>query len=224
MNVAFTLGFDRALLDALALAGLVVFAASGALVAARRRMDPFGFALLAAATGVGGGAARDALLSIPVSWIRNPTPLALCMGTGIAVFLAGRAFPAFVPWLERRSALVWADAIGLAIFAAAGAERALVHGAHWLTAITLGAATASFGGLMRDILAGERPLILHREIYVTAAVVGAAVYVGSLALGLPPDVATLAAVAAGFTLRALAIWRDWSLPTYAPPDDGAGAA
>lgn len=210
-------GFDAALFDALTAAGLVVFALSGAMTAARRGMDPFGFALLASVAGVGGGVTRDMLLSVPAIWIRDPTALAICATTGVATFLAGRLFPRFIPWLERRRALVWADAVGLALFAVTGAQRALQHDAHWLSAITLGAATASFGGVIRDLLAGERPLILHRDIYFTAAVAGAATYVGLLRAGAPLGLATLCAVAAGFTLRALAIWREWSLPTYQPP-------
>jgi len=80
--------------------------------------------------------------------------------------------------------------------------------------VVLGALTATFGGILRDILAGEPPLVLHREIYVTAAALGAAVYVGASLLGVPPLAATLSGVAAGFLLRALAIVRDWSLPAF----------
>jgi uncharacterized membrane protein YeiH len=195
--------------------GLVVFALTGALVAARNRMDPFGFALLATVTGVGGGALRDMLLGAPVGFVSKPAPLVICIATGVATYALGRLVPGFIPLLERRHTLLWADAAGLAIFAVTGAERALDFGAHWIAAIVLGAMTASFGGVVRDILAGERPLILHREIYVTAAFVGAATFVAAR-LVLPPDVALALAIVVGFALRALAIAFDWSLPTFTP--------
>ncbi len=195
--------------------GLVVFALTGALVAARNRMDPFGFALLATVTGVGGGALRDMLLGAPVGFVSKPAPLVICIATGVATYALGRLVPGFIPLLERRHTLLWADAAGLAIFAVTGAERALDFGAHWIAAIVLGAMTASFGGVVRDILAGERPLILHREIYVTAAFVGAATFVAGR-LVLPPDVALALAIVVGFALRALAIAFDWSLPTFTP--------
>ncbi|MBK9081029.1 MAG: trimeric intracellular cation channel family protein [Rhizobiales bacterium] len=195
--------------------GLVVFALTGALVAARNGMDPFGFALLATVTGVGGGALRDMLLGAPVGFVAKPAPLVVCIATGVATYALGRLVPGFIPLLERRHTLLWADAAGLAIFAVTGAERALDFGAHWIAAIVLGAMTASFGGVVRDILAGERPLILHREIYVTAAFVGAATFVAGR-LVLPPDVALTLAIVVGFALRALAIAFDWSLPTFSP--------
>lgn len=194
--------------------GLVAFALTGALVAARKGMDPFGFMLLAAVTGVGGGALRDMLLGVPVAWVAAPQPLLLCVATGAATYLAGRFAPTFMQLLERRHTLLWADAAGMAIFAVAGAERSLAAGAHWASAIALGAMTATFGGVVRDVLAGETPLILHREIYVTAAAVGAAGYVLLNALGVDAVTATLIAAWAAFVLRALAIAFDWSLPGF----------
>lgn len=196
--------------------GLVAFALTGALTAARKGMDPFGFMLLAAVTGVGGGALRDMLLGVRVAWVVAPQPLLLCVATGAATFALGRLVPGFVPLLERRHTLLWADAAGLAIFAVAGAERALAAGAHWTSAIVLGAMTASFGGVVRDVLAGETPLILHREIYVTAAALGAASFVALRALDLDAAPATLLAAGAAFALRALAIAFDWSLPGFPP--------
>lgn len=194
--------------------GLVAFALTGALVAARKGMDPFGFMLLAAVTGTGGGALRDMLLGAPAVWVATPAPLILCIATGAATYVVGRLFPGFVPLLERRHTLLWADAAGLAIFCVAGAERALGAGAHPASAIALGAMTATFGGVVRDVLAGETPLILHREIYVTAAAAGAASFVALRTVWLDPAPATLAAVAIAFTLRALAIAFDWSLPGF----------
>lgn len=205
---------QAALLALIGDAGLVAFALTGALVAARKGMDPFGFMLLAAVTGTGGGALRDMLLGAPAIWVSAPAPLILCLTTGAATYAIGRLVPGFVPLLERRHTLLWADAAGLAIFAVAGAERALAAGAHPVSAVALGAMTASFGGVVRDVLAGETPLILHREIYVTAAALGAASFVVLRAIWLDPAPATLVAAAAAFTLRALAIAFDWSLPGF----------
>lgn len=194
--------------------GVAVFALTGALTAARKGMDPLGFALLATVTGVGGGTLREVLLGRPATWIADPTAPAICIIVGIATFVIGRSY---VP--TRKGAfrlLMWADGLGLAIFAVSGAQTALLASAHPVTAIVLGALTATFGGVVRDVLAGEIPLILRREIYVTAAALGAGVYVGLELLGFDGLLAALAGVAAGFALRALAIARDWSMPAYPP--------
>ena len=145
--------------------GIAVFVLSGALKAARKHMDPFGFSLLATVTGIGGGTLRDVLLGLPVFWIKDPSDLLVCIGVGIAVFAAGSLWPGFVSAVTRQRLLFWADAVGLSIFAVIGASRALLAGAHPFTAIVLGTLTASFGGIIRDILAGDAPLVLHREIY-----------------------------------------------------------
>jgi uncharacterized membrane protein YeiH len=194
--------------------GVGVFALTGALVAARKGMDPFGFALLATVTGIGGGSLRDMLLGVPVFWVGEPTDVLVCVAVAVLTFLLGRR----IPWLDTvpraRRVLLWADGMGLAIFAVTGTAKALASGAHPMAAMMLGAMTASFGGIIRDILAGQPPLVLHREIYVTAAFAGAGAYVAALRMGMPPPAAGVAGFAAGFTLRALAIARDWSLPTF----------
>ncbi len=191
--------------------GVGVFALTGALVAARKGMDPFGFALLATVTGIGGGSLRDMLLGEPVFWVGEPTDVLICIGVAALTFLLGRGLETVS---RARRVLLWADGMGLAIFAVTGTAKALAAGAHPLAATMLGAMTASFGGIIRDILAGQTPLVLHREIYVTAAFAGAGVYVAMLRMGLPPPAAGLAGLLAGFSLRALAIARDWSLPAF----------
>ncbi len=194
--------------------GVAVFALTGALTAARKGMDPLGFALLATVTGVGGGTLREVLLARPATWIADPTSPAICIIVGFATFAIGRSY---VPTRKGAFAmLMWADGLGLAIFAVSGAQTALLASAHPVTAIVLGALTATFGGVVRDVLAGEIPFILRREIYVTAAALGAGVYVGLELLGFDGLPAALAGVAAGFALRALAIARDWSMPAYPP--------
>jgi uncharacterized membrane protein YeiH len=110
--------------------------------------------------------------------------------------------------------LLWLDAAGLALFCVIGADKALAAGTSGFIAVAMGIATASFGGIIRDLLGGESPLILRKEIYVTAALAGAAVFVGAAMLGMPQLPATLAGFAVCFVVRALALTYGWSLPVY----------
>jgi uncharacterized membrane protein YeiH len=195
--------------------GVAVFALTGALMAARKEMDPFGFAMLATVTGVGGGTARDVLLGrTPVFWIVDPTDVVICIVVGTLTFVIGPSIVRAAETGFRRRLILWADAVGLALFAVTGAERALAAGASLMPAIALGTMTATFGGIIRDILAGEPPLVLRREIYVTAAALGAGVFVVARMGGVEPLVAGLAGAACAFVLRALAILRGWSLPAF----------
>ena len=199
--------------DALAwidLLGVAVFAASGALVASRKRMDLVGFALVATVTGIGGGTLRDVLLDRPVFWLHAPHYLLLCAGVALALFFVA-------PFVQRRyPVLLWADAAGLATFATLGARVALEAGFGATVAVLMGVMSATFGGLIRDVLCGEIPLILRREIYATAAALGAGVHVALTALPLPPGAATLGGIVAGFAARALGIGLGLSLPVYRP--------
>ena len=189
--------------------GVAIFAVTGALVASRKRMDIFGFILLGCVTGMGGGTLRDAMLgALPVFWVREPIYLAICVAVSAATF-----FLAHIPE-SRYRVLLWLDAAGLALFCVVGADRALTAGASTFIAVAMGVVTATFGGVVRDILGGESPLILRREIYVTAALAGAAAFVGLLALGVPGAIAAVAGFAACFVIRALALHYGWSLPVY----------
>ncbi|KPL53342.1 hypothetical protein ABB55_14890 [Prosthecomicrobium hirschii] len=192
-------------------AGLVVFAVTGALVASRKQMDIVGFALLATVTGIGGGTLRDLVLGLaPVFWVRQPAYLLVCVGVAAAVF-----FTAHLPQ-SRYRILLWLDAVGMAVFAVTGAEIALAARAGPVIAVAMGVATATFGGIIRDVLGGEVPVILSREIYATAALCGASLYVVCDALGTAPPVAAVLGFAVAFLLRAAAMARGWSLPRYRP--------
>jgi uncharacterized membrane protein YeiH len=189
--------------------GLVVFAVTGALVASRKQMDLFGFALLGTVTGLGGGTVRDILLGqLPAFWVQAPAYVVVCVSVSALVF-----FFAHIPE-SRYRVLLWLDAVGLALFAATGAEKALNAGADAMIAVCMGVITATFGGIMRDVLGGEVPLILRRDIYVTAALLGAGVFVGVLALGLPRDGALALGFVSAFALRASGLIFGWSLPAY----------
>ncbi len=189
--------------------GLAIFAVTGALVASRKRMDIFGFMLLGAATGIGGGSLRDVMLGqLPVFWVKEPAALAICLVVAAATF-----FLAHIPE-SRYRALLWLDAAGLSLFCVVGADKALDAGVGGFIAVAMGVMTATFGGVIRDILGGESPLVLRKEIYVTAALAGAVAYVGLTSLGVPEAAATVCGFAACFTIRALALHYRWSLPVY----------
>ncbi len=190
--------------------GIVAFAITGALVASRKEMDLFGFALLATVTGIGGGTLRDLLLGVPVFWVREPAYLIVCVAVSSVMF-----FVAHVP-TSRYRVLLWVDALGLALFAAAGAERALLAGASPVVAVTMGVVTATFGGIIRDLLGGETPVILSREIYVSAALAGAVVFVTAAGMGAQRETALGVGFAVGLCVRAVALWCGWSLPRYRP--------
>ncbi|WP_445502213.1 trimeric intracellular cation channel family protein [Microvirga sp. G4-2] len=195
--------------------GVAVFALTGALMAARKGMDPFGFALLATLTGVGGGTVRDLLIGIrPVFWVGDPSDVLVCLIVAETVFALGPKRVAALEGGRRGRVLLWADALGLALFAITGTVKALAAGVPALSAIALGTITATFGGIIRDIFAGITPLVLRQEIYVTAAALGAAVAVTLQAIGLPLSLSMAAGFTAAFGLRALAILRGWSLPTF----------
>jgi uncharacterized membrane protein YeiH len=144
--------------------GVIVFAVTGALVASRKQMDVVGFALLGTVTGIGGGTLRDIFLGeLPVFWVREPAYLVTCVLVSCLVF-----FTAHIPQ-SRYKVLLWLDAFGLALFAVTGAEKALLAGAGPVVATAMGVTTATFGGIVRDVLGGESPVILTREIYISAA-------------------------------------------------------
>ncbi len=188
--------------------GVAAFAASGALVASRKQMDIVGFTLLALVTGIGGGTLRDLLLGLPVFWIARPDYLLICVVIALAVFFTAHLVA------SRYKVLLWCDAAGLALFAVVGAETALLAGAGPFVALVMGMINATFGGIIRDVLGAEEPVILSREIYATAALAGAGSFVLFGALGLARDMALIAALVIGFSIRGFAIVRGWSLPRY----------
>ena len=190
------------------LIGVAVFAASGALVASRKEMDLIGFALMASLTGIGGGTLRDVLLGRPVFWLQTPSYVGVCLAIAVLLF-----FTAHI--IQRRYIVVlWADAVGIAAYAVMGAEVALRAGTNPLVAIVMGVMTATFGGLARDVLCGETPLILRKEVYATCTMVGAAVFVGLRLLDVAMVPASLAGFVVGFALRAGGIRFGLTLPTY----------
>jgi uncharacterized membrane protein YeiH len=197
----------RPLLSWLDMAGVAVFAVSGALAAARARQTIVTFAFFAAVTGIGGGTLRDLLIGAPVFWVGRSDYLGICLAAAGAVWLL-RADRWQLP------ALLWFDAIGMAAYAVIGAAKAETMGVPPLAAIVMGVLTASFGGIIRDVLAGVPSILMRREIYISAAALGAASYVLLVALGVDRIIAGIIGASAGFTLRALAIGKGLALPAY----------
>jgi uncharacterized membrane protein YeiH len=189
------------------LLGVAVFAISGTLQAARRRLDPFGALVLAVVTAIGGGTLRDLLLDQrPIFWISAPVYLLVIALAAVGTILAGRWFA------PPRQVLAVADAAGLAIFTVSGTEIAASTGVHPAIAVAMGAITGCAGGVLRDILCAQLPLLLHRDIYATAALAGGSAYLLLGLIGLPKPVPTLLAMTIVFTIRLLAIRRDLHLP------------
>jgi len=193
------------------LAGLAVFAASGALAAARRGQTMVTLSFFALITGVGGGTVRDLMIGAPVFWVHDSRAAATCLSVAFLIWVTpGR-------WW-RGQALDWFDALGLAAYAVFGAGKALAHGIPPVPAALMGVITACAGGIIRDVLAGVPSIIMRPEIYVTAAALASGSFVAMVALHLPVASAAAIAAAAGFALRAAAIRWKLALPAYRRQD------
>ena len=188
-------------------AAVGVFGATGALAAARRKHDIVTFGFFAAVTGVGGGTLRDLLIGAPVFWVGRPAYLAVTLGAALAVWVFG--------WGRRgERILTWFDAVGMAAYAVVGTLKATSLGVPPLSAVVMGVLTSTFGGIIRDVLAEEPSVLLRRELYITAALVGAAAFVGLRALGVEILPASLGGFALAFGVRAGAIVFRWQMPAF----------
>jgi uncharacterized membrane protein YeiH len=187
--------------------GIAVFAASGALAAARRGQTLVTFAFFALVTGTGGGTVRDLLIGAPVFWVNDWRFPATCLATAMAVWI-------IPPRCWNPCALDWFDAVGLAVYAVFGAWKSLSLGIGPVPAMMMGVITACVGGIIRDVLAGEPSILLRPEIYVTAAALASSLSVGLMLVGVPIFAAAIIGAIAGFGLRALAIQRGLSIPAY----------
>ncbi|MFD9734175.1 trimeric intracellular cation channel family protein [Umezawaea sp. NPDC059074] len=195
------------LLIVLELVGIAVFAASGALAAVRARLDVFGVIVIALTTALGGGVIRDLLLGVhPPSSLTKWPYLLVPAVTGLLVFW----FHPHVAKLRRAVQLL--DAIGLGLFVTGGTSTALALGAPAYTACLIGMTTGIGGGALRDILLREIPLVLRKEIYAVAALLGGVVVAGGSLLNLPDAPMALVGSALVVTVRLLALWRKWNAP------------
>ena len=181
-------------------AGLAVFAASGALAAARAQQTLVTFCFFALVTGTGGGTTRDLLIGAPVFWMQDGRAIAVCLVAACLVWVTPRR------WQPER-ALDWCDALGLAAYAVYGAAKALRFGVPPLPAAMMGVVTGCMGGVLRDVIAGVPSILLRPELYVTAAALAAASFVALALIGVPAPWPAIIAAVAGFALRAAAIRR-----------------
>lgn len=190
------------------LAAVAIGAASGALAASRKEMDIGGFALIAMITGVGGGTVRDIVLDVPVFWLHDGSFILVALGVAVAAFFGAHLLISRWKWL------LWADAVALGLYAVAGAAKAIQADANHVVAAGLGVVTATFGGVLRDVLCAEVPLILRKEVYATAAAAGASLYALMVWMGVAPHYALAAGFMLGFGVRAVALVFNYSLPPY----------
>ncbi len=189
--------------------GVAVFALSGALMAGRYQLDPFGVIVLAAVTAVGGGTIRDIILDVPVFWLSDVSYLFIIVITALLTILLVRQ-PSRIP----RRFLLIADAFGLALFAVLGTQKALSYESPMAVAMVMGIITGCAGGMIRDVLCNVIPLILRQEIYATAALLGGALFCGLSYLGLSQQIAMVLAISGALTLRLAAIYWKLSLPAF----------
>ena len=206
------------LIYALDLAGVAVFAVSGALAAGRKSLDLFGVYVLAVVTAMGGGTLRDVLLDrTPIFWFADPTLL-------VVVLVAATLTVALARWGTPNPRLLRvADALGLGLFAVSGAQAAEATGVPAVIVVVMGMMTGTFGGVLRDVLTSEIPLILRPgRLYATAAALGPAVYLGLKAFGITGAVAAAIGAATTIGLRFAAILFKLRLPVFVldvEPDD-----
>ncbi len=201
----------NSLLVAFDLGGTFVFALSGATAAARHRLDLFGVLVLSFAAGNSGGIARDVMIgAVPPAAISDWRYVAVSMLAGLITFFWYRI-------IDRLSSPVLVfDAAGLALFAVAGAGKALAFHAGPVAATLLGMLTGIGGGMVRDVLVREIPTVLRTELYAVAALIGAAVVVTGRMLHVPSFLADVAGAALCFGLRFMAMRRGWQLPIARP--------
>ena len=185
--------------------GIFVFGLSGGLMAARQKFDLLGVILIAFLPAIGGGTLRDLLLGQPVFWLSTPHILWLPTLAGVLAFLSPNG-------LSRIRSLKWIDAGGLALFAVVGASKALELGYGAGICIMMATMTATAGGLIRDVVCNETPLLLRQDIYATAAILGAGAFYGAHSLGLTDLVALIVGAGICFIIRALSIYFKWHLP------------
>lgn len=199
------------LLGLLDYTSVLVFALTGALVASRAQLDVVGFAFLACLTGLGGGTLRDLLLDRMPIWIADPAYLAVAVAAAIAVFFTAHLIE------SRYRAILWLDAAALSVAVAAGAGIAQSLAMPPSIVIVMGIATGCAGGLMRDVVANEVPLVLKQgELYVTCALAGSAALSFAHFAALPASLSALICAGVTFGLRAGSLAFGWRLPVYKP--------
>lgn len=193
------------------LIGTAVFAITGALVAGRKRMDTFGVVILGCVTAVGGGTLRDLVLGrSPVFWIESPHYLAIATVAAIGTFAVAHH------WRLPRMAIAYADAVGLAVFTVIGFQTSFLSTGSYGISIIMGMTTGVVGGIIRDVLAGEIPLVFHKEIYALASLTGAALLALSIHLEWSVSFALPFSILTTLGIRIAALHWNLALPVFPP--------
>lgn len=190
------------------LVAVIVSSASGVLIAGFKKFDLFGVIIIATATGLGGGSLRDMLLDREVFWIHDQMFFIVSLGSAVIIFILARLIV-----ISHRFFLI-PDAAGLATFAIAGTLVSLMSGVPWLIASFMGVMTGTMGGVFRDILSNEPPLVFYSPLYATVSWLGSLLFIGLLNFSI--DV-TLAAIVAGlsiFIARLIALYFNINLPKF----------
>lgn len=196
--------------------GTIVFAISGALTAMRKQMDIFGVIIIAFVTAIGGGTVRDVLIGVrPVTWLTTLTPALLILGGTILAVVFRRK----IAYLSR--SLFIFDTLGIGFFTIVGIEKAMAAGIHPALCIGLGTVSACFGGVTRDILCNEIPIIFRKEIYATACIAGGITYISLEQIpNVDEDFSTMASILIVIAIRAYAVISGKSIPRiYRKLDD-----
>ncbi len=188
------------------LLGTIAFAISGVLTAFKKRMDLFGIFIIAFVTAAGGGTLRDILIQAPITWMRDLTFVYVIAGAAVFALI----FRKKLGYLRR--SLFLFDTIGIALYTVVGVQKGFEAEFPFLVCVALGTITASFGGVIRDLLCNEIPVIFRKEIYATACIVGGSMYYLLRMAGLPIDLVAIASGVVVMTIRLLAVWFKWSLP------------
>ncbi len=187
--------------------GTLAFAISGALTARYKKFDLFGAVVIAFVTAIGGGTLRDVLIGeLPVGWLRQGDYLWVILAGALLALLWGRSLE------KMRRALHLFDTVGIAVFTLIGLEKTLAAGLSMPVAIIMGTVSAVFGGVIRDTLTNETPLIFQKDVYATVCLAGGVLYAGLVYMAVTPPVAGVVTVAAIVVLRILAIRYRWRLP------------
>tara|TARA_R110000751_G_scaffold161356_3_gene267380 strand:- start:132364 stop:132987 length:624 start_codon:yes stop_codon:yes gene_type:complete len=197
--------------------GTIAFAISGVLTALNKRLDPFGILIIAFATAVGGGTLRDILIDANVAWMRNLTYVYVIFGSTIFAVIFRKRLGYI-----RRSLFLF-DTIGIALYTIVGVEKGIAAGFHPIICIALGTMTACFGGVLRDILCNEIPIIFRKEIYATACILGASAYFLLHNTPISEDFIVLISGSIVIIVRLLAVYFNLSLPSIYRKDELEGS-
>lgn len=190
--------------------GTFAFAVSGAFAAMERKLDPFGILVISFVTAIGGGTLRDVLVgNLPVSWMNNNTTILVIFSAAVATMLLG----SYLKKLHK--ALFLFDALGLGLFTIIGFEIGLLYGFSAIMCVALGTITACFGGVLRDVLLNNVPLIFQQEIYALACIAGAVGYYFLMNTGINNDIAKVACILLIFFIRIIAVRYKLALPRMA---------